>query len=260
MPNDGKNIDSISLDRINDMKLNIFSNKNVYIVSCKIGTFIVSRDILLITYEDLNAQNKLSSEKYDIVEIIEINNQKFAILIDEKNLEIIDLHNSQNRYKIEESNNHFVLSKNCIISFKTKKDSNNHILICALERGILVVDIRLPLNKKISKIFESINNLKITCMCPFKKNIQEEKFCSYFLIGGITDNYSVEIDLYKVINSDEQYDNFSQIEFIKKVVYEDIRITCITSMYQSLIDGELIISSDRGLFKLDLQEEEIEEE
>ena len=259
MPNDGKNIDSISLDRINDMKLNIFSNKNVYIVSCEIGTFKVSRDIL-ITYKDLNYQKKLSNEKYDIVEIIEINNQKFAILIDEKNLEIIDLHNSENRYKIEESNNHFVLSKNCIISFKTKKDSNNHILICALERGILVVDIRLPLNKKISKIFESINNLKITCMCPFKKNIQEEKFCSYFLIGGITDNYSVEIDLYKVINSDEQYDNFSQIEFIKKVVYEDIRITCITSMYQSLIDGELIISSDRGLFKLDLQEEEIEEE
>jgi len=31
-------------------------------------------------------------------------------------------------------------------------------------------------------------------------------------------------------------------------------------MYQSLIDGELIISSDRDLFKLDLQEEEIEEE
>jgi len=260
LPNDGKNIDSIRLERINDMKLNIFSNKNIYIVSCEIGTFKVSRDISLITYKDLNAQNKLCDEKYDIVEIIEINNQKFAILIDEKNLEIIDLYNSQNRYKIEESNNHFVLSKNCIISFKTKKDSNNHILICALERGILVVDIRLPLNKTISKIFESINNLKITCMCPFKKNIQEEKFCSYFLIGGITDNYSVKIDLYKVINSDEQYDNFSQIKFIKTVAYEDIRMTCITSMYQSLIDGELIISSDRGLFKLDLQEEEIEEE
>jgi hypothetical protein len=31
-------------------------------------------------------------------------------------------------------------------------------------------------------------------------------------------------------------------------------------MYQSVIDGELIIASDKRLFKLDIQEEEIEEE
>ena len=261
LPNDGKNIDSIRLDKINDNKLNIFSNKNDYIVSCELGTFRVFRDIPSITYKDLNEQNKLSNNKYDIVEIIEINNHKLAILISKKILEIIDLDNSQNRYKREERNNHYVLSRNCIVSFKTKKDSNNHIFMCALKKGILVLDITQKLNKTIPKIYRLTKNLEITCMCPFKQNIQEEKFCSHFLIGGINDNYEVEIDLYKVINSDEQYyNNNSPIKFIKTVVCENIRMNCIIAMYQSVIDGELMFASDRSLIKLDLEEEEIVED
>jgi hypothetical protein len=215
--NNGKNSDSLRLEKINDMKLNFFSNKNDYIVSCELGTFRVFREIPSISYKDLNDQNKLSNKKYDIIEIIEINNQKFAILIDEKNVEISDLYNSKNTYKREVKNNNYVLSKNCIVSFKTKKDSNNHIFICAQKNEILVVDIRLPLNKSISNIFECENDLEITCMCPFNKNIKEEKYCPYFLIGGINNNLIVEVDLYKVLNSDN---NFTSIEFFKRVVNE----------------------------------------
>ena len=259
LPNDGKNIDSVRLDKINDMKLNIFSNKNDYIISCEKGTFIVFRDIPSISYKDLNVQNKLNNKKYDKIEIIEINNHKYAILIDNKSLEIIELNNTQNRYKWEERNNNNFLLKDCIVSFKTKKDSDNHILICALKKGILFVDIRQKLNNSTSRICKLEKDVKITCMCPFKQNIQEEEFCSYFLIGGINDLYAVEVDLYKVINSNNQYDNYSPIKFIKTVVSENIRMTWITSMYQSIIDGELTIASDKGLLKLDLGEEEIDE-
>ena len=87
----------------------------------------------------------------------------------------------------------------------------------------------------------------------------EEKYCPYFLVGGIKDKIIV-VDLYTVLNSDEKYINCTSIEFLKTVVYEKERMTCITSMYQSVIDGELIIASDKRLFKLDIQEEEIEEE
>ena len=51
--NNGKNIDSLRLDKINDMKLNFFSNKNDYIVSCELGTFRVFREIPSISYKDL---------------------------------------------------------------------------------------------------------------------------------------------------------------------------------------------------------------
>ena len=258
--NNGKNIVSLRLDKINDMKLNFFSNKNDYIISCESGTFRVFREISSISEKDLIDQNKLSNKKYDIIEIIEINKQKFAILIDENILEIIDLDKSNNRYiyKIKKRNNNYALSKNCIVSFKTKKDSNNHIFICAQKNEIFVVDIRLTLNK--SNIFECKNDLEITCMCPFKKNIKEEKYCPYFLIGGIKNKSIVQVDLYTVLNSDEKYNNCTSIELFKTVVYENERMTCITSMYQSVIDGELIIASDKQLFKLDIQEEEIEEE
>jgi hypothetical protein len=256
LSNNGKNIDSFRLDKINDMKLNCFSNKNDYIVSYKLGTFRVFREIPSISYKDLNDQNKLSNKKYDIIEIIEINNQKFAILINENILEIIDLY-SKKMYEMKERNNNYALSKNCILSFKTKKYSNNHIFICAQKNEILGVDIRLPINK--SNIFECKKDLEITCMCPFKKNFMEEKYCPYFLVGGIKDKIIV-VDLYTVLNSDEKYINCTSIEFLKTVVYEKERMTCITSMYQSVIDGELIIASDKRLFKLDIQEEEIEEE
>ena len=121
---------------------------------------------------------------------------------------------------MKERNNNYVLSKNFIVSFKTKKDSNNHIFICAQKNEILVVDIRLPLNKSTSNIFECKKDLEITCMCPFKKNFMEEKYCPYFLVGGIKNKRIVEVYLYTVLNSDEKYNNCTSIEFLKTVVYE----------------------------------------
>ena len=262
------NEDKARKDKINDKKLNIFSNKNDNIVSCDIGTFKPNRDIPSINDNDLNAQNKLYDKKYYLGKIIEINNLKLSILINKNELNIFDINNIQNKYERVESNYNYILSNNCIVSFKTKKDSNNHIFICALKSNenkknrILFLNIRLPLQKSIEEIVKDTENFQITCMCPFKLNNEEEECCSHFLVGGINKQNEVEIYLYKIKDSDEQFKNSISIESVKRIFYDkdNEEMTTIISMYQSIIDGELIIFSNERIYKLDIQKKLKEKE
>ena len=235
------------------------------IVSCDKGTFKVPKDMQSINYNDLNDQNKISDKIYDLGTEIEINKNKTIILIDKNNIEIIDINNTKNYYKRKESNCYYVQSRNCIASFKTKEDSNSHIFICATKKtndeqknGILALKIGLPLNNGILEVFEDTNDLEITCMSPFKQNIEEEAFSPYFLLGGINENNEVEIRLNKIIDSDEQFNNYISIEFIKTVVYGNESLDSCISINQSYIDGELTIFSYKNVYKLDIQDEEEE--
>lgn len=265
---ENNNEDKVKEDKINDMKLNIFSNKNDNIVSYDNKTFKVYRDIPSINDNDLNDINKLFDKKYDLGAIIEINNHKISILIIKNELKIFDINNIQNQYERIEINYNYNLSNNCIVSFKTKKDSNNHIFICALKSNknkknrILILNIRLPVHKSIEEIFIDIGNFQIICMCPFKLNNEEEECCSHFLIGGINKDNEVEIYLYKIKDSDEKFKNSISIESVKRIFYDKNRekMTTITWMNQSIIDGELIISSDERMYKLDIQKKVEEEE
>jgi len=263
------NSDGVRKDKINDMKFNFLSSKtqndNYYIVSCDKGTFKVSNDILSINYNDLNDQNKISDKTYDLETEIEINKNTINIFIDKNIIEIIDINNTQNYYKMEESNCHYVKSRKCIATFKTKEDSNSHIFICATKKtneeqknGILALKIGLPINEEKLKAFEDTKDLEIVCICPFKQNIEEEAFSPYFLFGGINENNEVEIRLNKIIDSDEQFNNYISIEFIKTVVNDNERLDSSISINQSYIDGELTIFSKKNVYKLDIQDEEEE--
>ena len=171
------------------------------------------------------------------------------------------------KYIRGESNCCFVQSRNCILSFKTKEDSNNHIFICATKKtnneqknGILALNIGLPLNSSILEVFEDTIDYEITCMCPFNQNIEEETFSPYFLIGAINKNYEIKINLYKINDIDYQYENYFSIEFIRTIVYDKERMNSITSINQSKIDGDVIFSSYKHIYKSDIQDIDEDEE
>ena len=262
------NNDGIIMEKINDKKFNLLlnvakkENENDYIVSLIYGTFRVSKDISSIkNKEDLDKQYKISDKTYDIGTIIEINNNIFVALIDKIFFEIFDINNRNNYYKIAENNWHYILLKNSIVSYKTKEDSN--ICICPIIKddnmninGIVVRNIRKPLNKTIQKKFIEKEDFKISCICPIKQNIKEIKFNSYFLIGGINGNSKVKFNLYKI---NEQDQNYLSIQCILSFSHFKEEMRSIFSIYQSNIYGEVIIASENNIYELDLQYEEKEE-
>ena len=263
--------DKVKRYKINGNEYNFISNKtkndNYNIVSCDKGTFKISKALSSIDYDkDLNDQNKIHDKAFNIAKIIEINNNEYIILINENNIEIININNIKDKYIRGESNCCFVQSRNCILSFKTKEDSNNHIFICATKKtnneqknGILALNIGLPLNSSILEVFEDTIDYEITCMCPFNQNIEEETFSPYFLIGAINKNYEIKINLYKINDIDYQYENYFSIEFIRTIVYDKERMNSITSINQSKIDGDVIFSSYKHIYKSDIQDIDEEE-
>jgi len=264
--------DKVKRFKVNGNKFNFLSNKtkndNYIIFSCDKGTFKTSKDIASIDFnKDLNAQNKIHDKTFDIATIIERNNNKYVILINDNNIGAINVNNPEDKYIRGESNCHFVRSINCIVSFKTKEDSNRHIFICATKKtnneqknGILALNIGFPLNSKILEAFEDTIDYEIVCMCPFNPNIEEEAFSPYFLAGAINDNYEIEINLYKIRDIDYQYENYFSIEFTKRIVYDKERMNSIVSIQQSKINGELIIFSYKRIHKSDIQDIDEEEE
>ena len=68
--------------------------------------------------------------------------------------------------------------------------------------------------------------------------------------------------LYKIKDSDEQFKNSISIESVKRIFYDkdNEEMTTIISMYQSIIDGELIIFSNERIYKLDIQKKLKEKE
>ena len=266
----------VHIDKISDIKYNLIlkvtnnDKNNDYIISLPHkGTFRVTEYLSSINENDLNHNNKISNKEYNIGEIIEINNYKFAVLINNKEdedtgiLEIIDINNIQRYYILNKSNYLYIPSNNCILSFKTKKDKNNHIFLCATKKqnknGILAINIGLPLNKSTFECFKDIKNLKITCMSLFKKeNTEEEQFFTYFLIGGINYRSEVEIRLFKIIDLNDQGNNCLSIDFIKTVFYDNEIMTSINWMYQSIKGKEFLIASNNCIYQLNKQNEEEE--
>ena len=265
------NKDKVKRYKINGNEFNSISNKtkndNYNIVSCDKGTFKISKALSSIDYDkDLNDQNKIHDKAFNIAKIIEINNNEYIILMNENNIEIININNIKDKYIRGESNCCFVQSRNCFLSFKTKEDSNNHIFICATKKtnneqknGILALNIGLPLNSSILEVFEDTIDYEIICMCPYNQNIEEEAFSPYFLVGAINENYEIKINLYKIRDIDYQYENYFSIEFIRTIVYDKERMNSITSINQSKINGDVIFSSYKHIYKSDIQDIDEEE-
>ena len=251
-------------DKINDMiyYLILKIKDNDYIVSLDKGTFRVKRDIPSINEEDLKDENMISNKTYKIGDLTQINNKNLVILMnniknEEGDLKVIVIDNIGNNYFPIKNNYPYVLLKNCTISFslQAKEDPNNYIYLCATEKikdyqknGLLGININIH-NKSILEDFYDLYNFKINSMTLYERqNNNNNKYFTHFLIGGNIYSNEFEIRLFKILFSNGKGKDCLSFEYIKRVVYyEDIQ-NYYSFMVQSIMDGQLIISSNIGFY------------
>ena len=81
-----------------------------------------------------------------------------------------------------------------------------------------------------------------------RQNNNNNKYFTHFLIGGNIYSNEFEIRLFKILFSNGKGKDCLSFEYIKRVVYyEDIQ-NYYSFMVQSIMDGQLIISSNIGFY------------